>query len=142
VYELLKLSKRNLSVAFRVNLCKSFFKSLFWNLLLGVSEEHLNFLEGDHLIAIDIELVEEPLKLLLSHKLLTIDASKNEFTVSDPAIFRLVRHMDQRFNLFLVKVMTVVLSISIKQLFFGQVTIATGVQRLEYLLKFLRITYV
>ena len=107
-----------------------------------MTKKHLNFLEGDHLIAIDIELVEEPLKLLLSHKLLTIDASKNEFTVSDPAIFRLVRHMDQRFNLFLVKVMTVVLSIAIKQLFFGQVTIATGVQRLEYLLKFLRIAYV
>ena len=142
MYKLLELSKRNLSVAFRINLCKSFFKSLFWNLLFGVAQEHLNFLEGDHLIAIDIELVEEPFKLFLSHKLLSIDASKNEFAVSDPAIFRLVRHMDQRFNLLLVEVMTVVLSIAIKQLFFGQVPIATGVQRLENLLKFLRITYV
>lgn len=86
MYKLLELSKREFPSPLSVHLCKGLFKSLVWNLIFSVSKHDLNFFEGNSLIVIYIEFVEQSFKLFLSHKLLTINASNNEFAISDLAI--------------------------------------------------------
>jgi len=110
-------------------------KGLNRNTFVCVPEDLFNLFKGNHVVAVGVQLSEECLKLFKGHELLSVDACHDKLAVTDLAILRLVRHVQQSFDLLFIEIVAVVFAIASDKLILGKESFTRRVECLENLLE-------
>ena len=83
--QLLELSEVDLASALGVNLIEGGLQRVLVQ-VIGLAQEHVQLVNRDHLVLVDVELAENRLEALLSEELLLVDANHHEFLEGDEAV--------------------------------------------------------